>query len=171
MKRTLSLLFSLTIFGLAVSAPAQQSANGVGERLFPMVAHVLTAEQRQSLQQILESQRAQIRPLVEKLQATRQAMVNQVVTGGFDEGVVRQYAAQSAGAEADLAVIFARALSQMQPPLSAQQIAQIKSFQPGGHLREHRNDGAEDESQAAPEVHLKLPPPLPTDTNGLPMVN
>jgi Spy/CpxP family protein refolding chaperone len=99
-------------------------------------------------------------------------MLNQVVSGGFDESAVRQYASQAAGAEADLTVIFARALSHMQPPLTAQQVAQIKNFSPG-RLKEARrgNGGADDESGTAPEVHLKLPPPLPQDTNGLPIVN
>jgi Spy/CpxP family protein refolding chaperone len=171
MKKLLCLVLSVAITGLAVSTRAQQNAaNGVGERLFPMISHVLTAQQRTSLQQSLEGQRAQIRPLVEKMQASRQAMLNQVVSGGFDETLVRQYAAQSANAEADLTLIFARALSHMQPPLSAQQIAQLKNFQPG-RFKEARNGGAQDESEAVPEVHLKLPPPLPRDTNDLPMVN
>jgi Spy/CpxP family protein refolding chaperone len=137
-----------------------------------MVSRVLTAQQRQSLQQLIEGERAQIRPLVDKLQTSRQAMLNQVVSGTFDENQVRQYATQSANAEADLTVIFARALSHMQPPLSAQQVAQIKNFSPG-HLKEvHRGqEEADDASPAAPEVHLKLPPPLPQDTNGLPVVN
>jgi Spy/CpxP family protein refolding chaperone len=172
------LFLSLVIAGLAASAPAQQAAanggggngGGVGDRLFPMIGRVLTSEQRQSLQQLMESQRTQIRPLVEKLQASRQAMLNQVASGNFDESLVRQYAAQSASAEAELTVMYARALSQMQPRLSAQQIAQIKNFQPGRY-KAGRNGDAGDESTAAPEVHLKLPPPLPRDTNDLPMVN
>jgi hypothetical protein len=54
----------------------------------------------------------------------------------------------------------------MQPPLSAQQLAQLKNFQSGHFV------GFRDEAETpAPEVHLKLPPPLPTDTNGLPVVN
>src|ERR1700722_5044748 len=172
MKKLLCLLLSLVFIGMALSIHAQQNnAYGVGERLFPMVSHVLTAQQKQSLQQIIEGQRAQIRPLVDKLQASRQAMLNQVI-GGFNENLVRQYAAQSATAEADLAVIFARALSHMQPLLSAQQVAQIKNFSPG-HFKKARKEqgGADNESEAVPEVHLKLPPPLPQDTNGLPIVN
>lgn len=170
MKKKYRLFLSLVIIGAVAAARAQQSAGGVGEHLFPMVAHVLTAQQRQSLQQALESQRDQIRPLVEKLQASRQALLDQVMGGSFDESRVRQDAAQFANAEADLTVIVARAFSKMQPPLSAQQMAQLKNFRPE-HLRERRNGVAEDESGAAPEAHLKLPPPLPTDTNGLPVVN
>ena len=49
----------------------------------------------------------------------------------FDENLARQYAGQSAGAEAQLTVIFARALAQMQPPLSHDQLSQLKTFQSG----------------------------------------
>lgn len=170
MNKLHCLLLSLAIVGLVASAPAQQNAGGVGERLFPMIGRVLTTEQRQSLQQIMASERAQIRPLVDKVQASRQALLNQVVSGSFDENLARQYATQSANAEADLAVIFAKALSQMQPPLSAQQVAQLKN-PPAGHFKQARNEGADDESEGAPEVHMKLPPPLPRDTNDLPVVN
>ena len=170
MKKLHCLLLSLALAGFAATTFAQQNAAGLGERLFPRVGHVLTTEQRQSFQQILEAQGAQIRPLVEKLQASRQAMLNQAVSGNFDENLVRQYAVQSANAEADLTVIFARALSRMQPPLSAEQVAQLKNFQPG-RFRGARNGDGDDESEAAPEVHLKLPPPLPRDTNDLPVVN
>ncbi len=170
MKKLSCLLLSFVIFGIATAASAQQNAGGMGERLFPMMGRVLTDQQRQSLQQILESQRPQIRPLVEQLQASRQAMLNQIVSSHFNESLVRQSAAQSASAEADLTVIFARALSRMQPPLSQQQIAQLKNFRPE-RMREARKEKSGDESETAPEVHLKLPPPLPRDTNGLPVVN
>jgi Spy/CpxP family protein refolding chaperone len=170
MKKLSCLLILFALASFMAAAWAQQNAAGVGERLFPMVGRVLTVQQRQSFQQILEAQRAQIRPLVEKLQASRQAMLNQAFSGNFNEGVVRQYAAQSANAEADLSVIFAKALSQMQPPLSAQQIAQLKNSQMG-RFRQARNGESDDEPAAVPAVHLKLPPPLPTDTNGLPVVN
>jgi Spy/CpxP family protein refolding chaperone len=173
MKKLLCLLLCLIVTGMVMSTRAQQNnAYGVGERLFPMVSRVLTTQQRQSLQQIIEGQRDQIRPLVDKLQTSRQAMLNQVIGSTFNENLVRQDAAQSASAEVDLTVIFARALSHMQPPLSAQQVAQIKNFSPG-RLKEARKGqgGSGKESEAAPEVHLKLPAPLPQDTNGLPIVN
>lgn len=164
------LVLSLAVAGWASAAQAQpNAANGVGERLFPMVGRVLTVQQRQSLQQILVSRRAQLRALAEKIQASREAMLNQAVSGSFNESLARQYAAQSANAEADLAVIFTRALSQMQPPLSAQQIAQLKNSPPG--RRQAHNGRPGDESESAPEVHLQLPPPLPRDTNDLPIVN
>lgn len=166
MKKELSLLLSLIIFGFAAAASAQQNQGyGMGERVFPLINRVLTEDQRQSLQQIIVSERDQIRPLEEKIRDSRQALLNQVVSGNFNENLASQYAGETARAEADLLVIYAKALSQIQPKLSAQQIAQLKNFQPG------RARGSRDESAAAPEVHLKLPPPLPRDTNDLPVVN
>ena len=160
------LLMALVSIGTAVSAQ-QEAGNGTGERFFPMLSRVLTVNQRQSLLQILGPERGQIRPLEEKLHASRVAMLNQIAGGSFDENLARQEAVESAAAEADLSVIFARALSKMQPPLSVQQVAQLKTFDPG-HFRQARG---ETDPQPAPEVHLKLPPSLPTDTNGLPIVN
>jgi Spy/CpxP family protein refolding chaperone len=139
---------------------------GMEARLFPMLGRLLTDEQRLSLMRNMDAQRDQIQPLQQTIRSSRAALLNQIVTGKFDEKLARQYAGQSAGAEAQLTVIFVRALSQMQPPLSAQQLAQLKNFQSGHFV------GFRDEAETpAPEVHLKLPPPLPTDTNGLPVVN
>lgn len=167
MKKLQYLLFSVVLAVSAASCFGQANRPmGMEGRLFPMLARLLTDQQRLSLMRNMDSQRDQIEPLQETIRSSRGALLNQIVTGKFDEKLARQYAGQSAGAEAQLTVIFVRALSQMQPPLSAQQLAQMKNFQSGRFV------GFRDEAEApAPEVHLKLPPPLPTDTNGLPVVN
>lgn len=165
MKKLFYLLFSVSLIGLAGAASAQDKGYGMGDRVFPAIGRLLTDDQRKSLQQILESERGQIRPLEEKIRASRQALLGQIAGGNFDENLANQYAGESAKAEADLMVITAKALSKMQPPLSAQQIAQIRDFQPG------RFKASQDVPGPAPEAHLKLPPPLPRDTNGLPIVN
>ena len=171
MKTVSCLLFLVAIIGLAADADAQQiPANGPAERFFPLVARILTEPQRQSLRQIMESQGGRIRPLQEKMRVSREALLDLVVQGKFDESIAEQYAAQSAKAEADLTVLFAKALSQMQPRLSAQQIAELKNFQSGG-FRDVRRGEQQDDSDAPAEVHLKLPPDLPRDTNDLPVVN
>jgi len=161
------LLISLIVAILAAKSFGQSNhAKGFEAQFFPMLGHLLTDDQRMSLLRNMDLQRDQIQPLREKIRSSRAALLSEIASGKFDEKLVRQYAAQSAGAEAQLTVIFARALSQMQPPLSEQQIAQLKTFQPG------RFAGFRDEAESpAPEVHLKIPPPLPTDTNGLPVVN
>ncbi|HTV41049.1 MAG TPA: hypothetical protein VMF08_10770 [Candidatus Sulfotelmatobacter sp.] len=167
MKKLQYLLLSVLLTIAAASCYGQANHSvGLEARMFPMLARLLTDGQRLSLVRNMDSQRDQIQPLQERIRSSRAALLNQIVSGKFDEKLARQYAAQSAGAEAELTVIFARALSQMQPPLSAQQLGQLKSYQ-SGHFA-----GFRDEAEApAPEVHLKMPPPLPTDTNGLPIVN
>lgn len=168
MKKWHCIFLVIGAVSMGAVASAQQAApGGGGDRYFPMVNRVLTASQRQALFQILGAQRERIRTLEESIRASRQAMLNQVAAGKFDENLIRKYAMQSAEAEADVTVIFARALSQMKPPLSPQQIAQIRNFEPG-RFREARRGS---DAPPAPEVHLKLPPSLPTDTNGLPIVN
>jgi Spy/CpxP family protein refolding chaperone len=159
----------LVITSLATMASAQQGpfngANGAnGDRFFPALGRVLTDDQRQSLRLLVLAQRDQMRPFEQQLRTARQNMLNQITGGQFDENLVRQYAQQSAKAEAELTVIFVKDLSQMQPPLSATQVKQLKSFQPG------RFQDLPDASAPPPESHMKLPPPLPRDTNDLPMV-
>jgi Spy/CpxP family protein refolding chaperone len=166
MKNLHCFLLSMAMAILAAAASAQQQGpiGSIGDRFFPALGRVLNDDQRQSLRQIVLSQRDQMRPLEQQLRAARQAMLNQVTSGQFDETLVRQYAEQSAKAESELTVILARDLSRMQPPLSAQQIKQLKNFQPG------RFQDFADDSGPAPQSHLKLPPPLPRDTNDLPVV-
>jgi len=165
MKKVRCFLYSIILAGMAVTASAQQApVNTIGDRFFPALGRVLTDDQRQSLRQIILARRDQMRPLEQQLRAARLGLLGQIAGGQFDENLVRQYAEQSARAESELTVIFARDLSQMQPPLSAQQIKQLKNFQPG------RFQDNQDDSGPPPESHFKLPPPLPRDTNDLPIV-
>ena len=167
MKKIQCLLF-LVMAGLGTMTSAQQAPfnapNAIGDRFFPALGRVLTDDQRQSLRQIVLAQREQMQPLEQQLRAARQNMLGQISGGQFDENLVRQYAEQSAKAEAELTVMFAKDLSQMQPPLSAAQVKQLKSFQPG------RFQDLPDAPGPEPQSHMKLPPPLPRDTNDLPMV-
>lgn len=165
MKKLHCFLLSIIVAGLATVASAQQNgANGITDRFFPALGRLLTDDQHQSLRSLLQSQRGQLQPLEREMRTSRQALLNQITSGQFDENLARQYADQSAKAESELAVIFARALSQMQPPLSAQQIKQLKNFQPG-RFQDFDEGGGD-----APPSHMKLPPPLPRDTNDLPVV-
>jgi Spy/CpxP family protein refolding chaperone len=165
MKKLFCLLLLVALAGPARVASAQQDpASGLANRLFPAIGRVLTDDQRESLRQIMVSERAQLLPLEQRMRTSRQALINQIVGGDFNEDLVRQYADQSAQAETELTVIFAKAFSQMQPPLSAQQISQLKNFQPA------RSQGYSAQGGPAPASHMKLPPALPRDTNDLPVV-
>ena len=164
MKNISCLLLSLFVSGLATVVLAQPSpAGGMGERFFPALGRILTDDQRRSLGQIVGAERAQLQPLERELRTSRQALLNEIAGGSFDENAVRKYADQSARAESELTVMFARALWQMQPPLTPAQIQQLKNFQPG------RFQESADAS-TPPQPHLKIPPALPRDTNDLPVV-
>jgi Spy/CpxP family protein refolding chaperone len=170
MKKTnLLVSISVAIFCAAISPaqslPQRPQVFATSERFFPALNRVLTEEQRQSLRAALELQRDKMPPLEEKLRASRRALLDAAAGGKFDENLVRRSAEASAGAEAELAVIYARALSQMQPPLSAQQLRQLKNFQPGQFQPQSRPA-----AESTPEKHLELPPPLPRDTNDLPVM-
>jgi Spy/CpxP family protein refolding chaperone len=165
MKKLRCLLLTIALVGVVIIAPAQQNGgNGITDRFFPALSRLLTDDQRQSLRDLMTAQRDQLQPLERQIRMSRQAVLNQITSGQFDENQVRQYAEQSAKAESELTVIFAKALSQMQPPLTAQQIRQLRNFQPG------RSQDFDQAGGDEPQPHLKLPPPLPHDTNDLPVV-
>jgi Spy/CpxP family protein refolding chaperone len=165
MKMLQCFLLSLFIAGLATTVSAQQNpANAIGDRFFPALSRVLTDNQRNSLRQMMIAQRAQFSPLEQQLRTSRQAMLDQIASGKFDENAVHQYADQSARAESELTVMFVKMLSQMQPPLSAAQVKQLQNFRPA------RYQDLGDASGPPPESHMKLPPALPRDTNDLPVV-
>jgi Spy/CpxP family protein refolding chaperone len=166
--KKLRCLLPICLTGLTITVSAQQGpfnpANAAGDRFFPALGRVLSDGQRQSLRQIVIAQREQMQPLEQQLRAARQNILSQVTSGQFDENLVRQYAEQSAKAEAELTVMIAKDLSQMQPPLSVAQVKQLKAFQPG------RFQDFPDAPGAEPQSYMKLPPPLPRDTNNLPVV-
>lgn len=168
MKRTLILIL---LAGWVTLASAQNQAvrQNAGERVFPGIGRVLTDAQRESLRVVLKSHYADLQPLEQKMRASRQALIDQISSGNFDEMVARENAQTAADAEVELTVIYARALSQMTPPLSPDQIQQIRTFQPGQLQR--GEDAGQPDTSTPPQSHLPLPPELPRDSNGLPVVN
>jgi Spy/CpxP family protein refolding chaperone len=151
-------------------APGLRQQNfgaGAGDRFFPSLNRVLTDDQRKSFRAIIEPQFAKIQPLQEKARESRKALLDEIAGGKFDEAAARQSAEESAKADAELTVIFAKALSQMQPPLSAQQIEQMKNFQPGQGQQQFQSAPP---AEIAPRPQMDLPPPLPRDSNDLPVV-
>lgn len=162
----LSISFAGFVPSAAAQTPGQrQPAFGIGDRFFPALGRVLTDAQRKSFHAALASQFQKIPPLEEKMRSSRLALLDEIAGGKFDEAAARQSAQDSAQAEAELTVIIAKALSQMQPPLSAQQIEQLKNFQPGQF-----QPPAASQTVIAPPPKMNLPPPLPRDSNDLPIV-
>lgn len=158
---------NFALFAQAQTSGQRQQVIGAGDRLFPALSRVLAEDQRKSFRTVLESEFEKIQPLEEKMRASRKALLNEIASGKFDEAAARQSAEESAEAEAELTVIFARALSQMQPPLSAQQIGQIKNFQPG---QDRQQPQSAPQTEVEPRPKMDLPPPLPRDSNDLPVV-
>jgi Spy/CpxP family protein refolding chaperone len=144
----------------------QQNFDG-GDRFFPALNRVLTDGQRQSFRVALEAQADKIRPLEEKMRASRKVLLDEIAGGNFDGAAARQSAEASASAEADLTLIFAKALSQMQPRLSAPQLEQMKNFQPGQGQPQPQSPP---QTEVEPRPIMALPPVLPRDTNDLPVV-
>jgi Spy/CpxP family protein refolding chaperone len=138
-----------------------------GERLFPgaglgqfapglgRLLGVLTEEQRASLREAMQSQRADARALEEKLRAARQEVFAATLAEKFDEDAVRQKALVLSKLDAEMTVLRAKALSQMRPPLTPEQLEKIK--QPGP-----LNMG---DAQVQPR---RRRPEVPRDENGLP---
>jgi Spy/CpxP family protein refolding chaperone len=100
---------------------------GQAGRFAPMFERVLTEDQRVSFREAMESQRDKLRELGEELRAARREALEASVTREFDEELVRQKAMAVAQAEAEMAVLRARALSQIRPSLSADQIERLRN--------------------------------------------
>jgi Spy/CpxP family protein refolding chaperone len=91
------------------------------------VGNILTDEQRASFRQAMEAQREKLRDVETKLRAARRQLLEAGLDGTFDEAAVRKQALAVASLEAEMAVIRAKAISQLQPPLSPEQIEKVKN--------------------------------------------
>jgi Heavy-metal resistance len=92
---------------------------------------VLTDEQRASYEAALNKERGLMVELQNRLRVARQEFVEASVGQTFDENSLRQKALAATRLEAEMAVLRAKALSQVQPPLTQEQIQKIKTSQPG----------------------------------------
>jgi Spy/CpxP family protein refolding chaperone len=123
--------------GAALNPPAARGSlaaagqNNVAGYALGGPVGVMTDEQRASYQTTLRAMHGRIAELDAKLRVARQDVLDTALTTKFDENVIREKALAAARIEAELAVIRAKALSQVQPPLSAEQIEKIKSGRPG----------------------------------------
>lgn len=92
---------------------------------------VLTDQQRASYEAAMNRQRGQMQELQAQLRVAREDFVTASVDQKFDENAMRQKALAAYRFEAEMAVLRAKALSEVQPPLTPEQIQKIKSGQPG----------------------------------------
>lgn len=122
---------------------------------------VLTDQQRASYMAAMKNERPRLAELQAKVLAARQDMLVTSVTGKFDENVIREKALVAARLEAEMAVIRAKVFSQVQPPLSPEQVEKIKAGQPG-QMRPLQRQQLERPAQRAPSTGTNQ------DANGLP---
>lgn len=118
----------------------------------PLLERVLTEEQRESLHAAMASQRDQMRDLEGKIRAARQALMKASLAEDFDEAAVRAKALEVGKLDAELAVLRAKALSKLQPPLSDEQIERISNPPPPREM-----DGSPDGPRRP------IPPRVPRD--------
>jgi Spy/CpxP family protein refolding chaperone len=92
---------------------------------------VLTEEQRASYEAALNRERPLMLDLQKKLRAARQDFLEASVDQKYDENLLRQKALIAARIEAEMALVRAKAMSEVKPPLTPEQIQKIKAGQPG----------------------------------------
>lgn len=94
-----------------------------------LMERVLTEDQRESMRSIMASQRQAMGDIQEKMRDARKELLKASLADKFDEEVVRTKALVVAKLEAEITVLRAKALSQVQPSLSEEQVEQIKNAQ------------------------------------------
>ncbi len=135
------------------------------DRAVPMLERVLTGEQRESLHAALESQRDSMRKLEGKIREARQALMQASLAEKFDEDMVHAKAIKVGKLEAKLAVLRAKAVSKVRPPLSQAQIERISNPPPPREL-----DGPSDGPRTGPRQNQR-PPPGPRDRTAPPQID
>ncbi|MCL4785166.1 MAG: periplasmic heavy metal sensor [Verrucomicrobia bacterium] len=143
--------------------PGAAAPGEVGGRLALPFERVLTEDQRASIREALQGQRDQWRELDERLRAARREALEVSLARRFDEIAVRQRALAVAALEAEMAVLRARALSQVRPPLSPEQIEQLHQLPPFGaalpRAEVRRNEGPREERpRRNPREESEQPP-------------
>jgi hypothetical protein len=123
---------------------------------------VLTDEQRVSYQAAMARQRGRMAELDAQMRAAKQEFVAASVDQKFDENAMMQKAMAAFRPEAEMAVLRAKAMSEVQPPLTAEQIEKIKATQPGPVRPARPRQQLENPAPRAPAANTN------TDINGLP---
>jgi Spy/CpxP family protein refolding chaperone len=93
------------------------------------VAGILSEEQQASFQKVNAELRDKMTALQSKLQAAQREVFEAGMSPKFDENLVREKAQAAAQIWADMLVARAKAPSEIQPPLTAEQIEKIKDME------------------------------------------
>jgi hypothetical protein len=124
------------------------------------VLMVLTAEQRKSLLKAFEPDHSKVLELERKLRQARRAAMEISLAKEFKEGDLRDKLEAAAQMDTELTIIRARAMASIQPPLSSEQLDQIK-IQPAAEnlTRTRQDEGLQPDQPATP------PPGKPSKPN------
>jgi Spy/CpxP family protein refolding chaperone len=122
----------------------------------------LTDQQRTSYEAAMARQRPRMMELQSQLRTARADFVAASVDQKFDENSLRQKAMAAYRIEAEMAVMRAKAMSEVQPPLSAEQIERIKATQSAQVRPLRPRQPLENTAPRNPAVNTN------TDPNGLP---
>lgn len=161
----ISISFAISTFAQTQSensdkpAPRRQFGPAAAGRLAPgfeRILSVLTEEQRASMREAMAADREKIRDLEEKLRETRRELLELGLREEFDETAAREKANASAKFDAEMTVLRVKAISQIKPRLSLEQIQKIKELA--------RPDLGERQSDAPRRRR-----DIPRDENGLPL--
>lgn len=96
----------------------------------PLMEQVLTEDQRESMRKAMETHRETLRGHQEKMRDARKALMNAALAEDFKEDVVHAKALEVAKLEADLTVMRLKALAEVQPALTKEQLEQLTNPQP-----------------------------------------
>jgi Spy/CpxP family protein refolding chaperone len=143
-------------------APGQQPAiNGIS---VGGPYGVMNDQQRASYLALMKEQRPRIAELQAKLRSAHQDFVAATSSANFDEGLAKKKAMAAAEIEAEMAVIRAKVVSQVQPPLTPEQYEKIKNDANPNPARPLMRP------MDRPQRHDAPAPAAPTnrDENGLP---
>jgi len=139
--------------------PRRQFGVGAGARFTPgfeRVLSVLTDDQRASIREAMVADREKIRELEGKIRESRKELFELGLREKFDEAAVREKANEAAKLDAEMTILRVKAISKIQPPLTAEQIEKIK------------NSAAAESADRQPEPPRRRHD-IPRDENGLPL--
>lgn len=101
-----------------------------GGQGLPMLEQVLTEDQRDSMRQAMEAQREKMRDLQEKIRDARKALMTAALADDFKDAVVQAKALEVAKLEAEVTVLRLKAVAEVQPALSKNQVEKMINPQP-----------------------------------------
>ncbi len=88
----------------------------------------VTPEQRMAIREVVEGYRPAIRPMLEKMVASRRALHETVVAEQPNEAAIRHAAADMGATITEAALLASRVAAEVRPLLTAEQIARLQEF-------------------------------------------